>query len=166
MMRPSYEARLTRGAPPSSIILLAGHSENEARRVLAAALAAAGYRVRVAETGDELLHDDLADVSLIVAQVQLPCRDGPCAIQLFSAHRGSTRVPVLAYSTHALPADEAWALAAGAQRFLRDPFDLLTIFDTIAAMLDRDRTASGAAISRIIHSNDDSSVQIGYGRDA
>jgi CheY-like chemotaxis protein len=134
-MRHPFESRLTRGPAPLSTVVIAGNPDEDARLILASGLAYAGYRLRLAGTGDELLREAGADdVSLIIAEVGLPCVEGPCAIEVLKRTPGLRHIPVLAYSTPARVVGEARALSAGADRFLADPTHLSGVFDIVASM--------------------------------
>jgi two-component system alkaline phosphatase synthesis response regulator PhoP len=134
-MRHPFESRLTRGPAPLSTIVVAGDPDEDARLILASGLTYAGYRLRLARTGDELLREARADdVSLVIAEVGLACADGPCAIEILKRTPELRHIPVLAYSAPARVVSEAQALASGADRFLGDPAHLSSVFDIVASM--------------------------------
>jgi CheY-like chemotaxis protein len=134
-VRHPYESHLTRGPAPLSTIVVAGDPDEDARLILAAGLTYAGYRVRLASTGDELLREARSeDVSLIIAEVDLPCAEGPCAIAVLKRTPELQHIPVLAYSAPARVVGEARALLSGADRFVGDPAHLSGVFDIVAAM--------------------------------
>ncbi len=134
-MRHPFESRLTRGAARLSTIVVAGHPDEDARLVLAAGLTYAGYRVRLAGTGDELLREARTDdVSLVVAEVGLVCTDGSCAIEVLKRTPELRHIPVVAYSVRERVVSEARALASGADGFLADPTHLSGVFDIVASM--------------------------------
>jgi CheY-like chemotaxis protein len=134
-MRHPFESRLTRGPAPLSTIVVAGDPDGDARLVLAAGLTYAGYRLRLAGTGDELMDEARSgDVSLVIAEVDLPCSDGRCAIEALRDTPELQDIPVLAYSAPGRVVSEARALASGADRFLGDPAHLSGLFDIVASM--------------------------------
>jgi CheY-like chemotaxis protein len=134
-MHHPFESRLTRGPAPLSTIVVVGDPDEDARLILAAGLTYAGYRLRLAGTGDELLREARAeDVSLIIAEVGLACADGPCAIEVLKRTPALQHIPVLAYSSPARVISEAQALASGADCFLGDPAHLSGVFDIVASM--------------------------------
>jgi CheY-like chemotaxis protein len=134
-MRHPFESRLTRGPAPLSTIVVAGDPDEDARLILASGLTYAGYRLRLAGTGDELLREARADdVSLVIAEVELPCAEGPCAIEVLKRTPGLRHIPVLAYSAAARVVSEVRALSSGADRFLGDPAHLTGVFDIVASM--------------------------------
>lgn len=134
-MRHPFESRLTGGPAPLSTIVVSGDPDEDARLILASGLTYAGYRLRLAGTGDELLREARGDdVSLVIAEVDLPCAAGPCAIEVLKRTPELRRIPVLAYSTHTRVVSEARALSSGADRFLGDPTHLSAVFDAVASM--------------------------------
>jgi CheY-like chemotaxis protein len=134
-MRHPFESRLTREAAPLSTIVVAGDPDEDARLILAAGLTYAGYRLRLAGTGDDLLREARADdVSLVIAEIDLPCTEGPCAIEVLKRTPALRHIPVLAYSATARVVSETRALSSGADRFLGDPAHLSGVFDIVASM--------------------------------
>ena len=134
-MRHPFESRLTRGPAPLSTIVIAGDPDEDARLMLASGLTYAGYRVRLAGTGDELLREvRCEDVSLVIAEVGLACAAGQCAIEALKRTPELRHIPVLAYSPPARVVSEARTLSSGADGFLGDPAHLSGLFDVVAAM--------------------------------
>jgi CheY-like chemotaxis protein len=133
-MRHPFEPRLARRPAPLSIVV-AGDAADDAGLILASALTYAGYRLRLAGTGDELLREARAeDVSLVIAEVDLACADGACAIAVLKRTPELRHIPVLAYSPPARVISEARALSSGADRFVGDPAHLSDVFEVIALM--------------------------------
>ncbi len=136
-MRHQFESRLTGGPAPLSTIVVAGDPDEDSRLILASGLTYAGYRLRLAGTGDELLREARReDVSLVIAEVELPCTEGPCAIEVLKRTPTLRHIPVLAYSAPARVVSEGRALASGADRFLGNPAHLSGVFDIVASMHD------------------------------
>lgn len=134
-MRHPFESRLTRGTAPLSTIVVAGNPDEDARLILAAGLTYAGYRLRLASTGDELLREARGeDVSLIIAEVGMACAEGSCAVVAIKQSIELRQIPVLVYAAPARPVSEVRALAAGADRFLENPAHLSGVFDVVASM--------------------------------
>jgi CheY-like chemotaxis protein len=116
-------------------ILVAGDPSEDAPSTLAAALDYAGYNVRRASTGDELLQDARGgDVSLIIAEVDFPCTDGGCAIEALKRAPALRGIPIVAYSSVARVVSETRALSSGADRFLADPTDLSGMFYIVGSL--------------------------------
>ena len=144
-MRPSFESRLTRGPAPLTTIVVAGHPDDDARLILACGLTYAGYRLRLAATGDELLREARADdVSLVVAEVGLACADGGWAIEALKSEPALRHIPVLAYSEAGRVVSERQALSSGADRFIGDPAHLGEVFEIVASMHETAAAGHGA----------------------
>jgi sigma-B regulation protein RsbU (phosphoserine phosphatase) len=134
-MRPSLESHLTRGSAPPTTIVVAGDPAGDARLILASGLTYAGYQLRLAATGDEMLDQARAeDVSLVISEVDLSCADGVCAIAALKRDPALRHVPVLAYSVPGRVVGEVRALSSGADRFIGDPVHLADVFDVVASM--------------------------------
>ena len=134
-MRHPLDSRVPREAAPLSTIVIAGDPDEDARLLLACALRYAGYGVRLAGTGDELLREARADdVSLVIAEVDLTCADGPCAIEVLKHTPELRHIPVLAYAARTRVISEARALSSGADRYVGDPAQLSGVFEGIAFM--------------------------------
>jgi CheY-like chemotaxis protein len=134
-MSHPFESRLPRGPAPINTIVVAGNPVEDARLVLASALTYVGYCLRLAATGDELLREARADgVSLVIAEVDLTCADGPCAIEALKRTPELRHIPVLAYAAPTRVISEARALSSGADRFLGDPANMSGVFEVIALM--------------------------------
>ncbi len=134
-MRHPFESRFTRGPTPLSTVVIAGNPDEDARLILAAGLTYAGYRLRLAGTGDELLRESRADdVSLVIAEVDLPCGEGSCAIEVLKRTPDLQHIPVLAYAAPTRVGREARALASGADGFIGNPAHLSGVFDIVASM--------------------------------
>jgi CheY-like chemotaxis protein len=145
-MRHPFEPRQPRGPVPLGTIVVAGDPDEDARLVLASALTYAGYRLRLAGTGDELLREARAeDVSLVIAEVDCPCTDGPCAIEVLKRTPALRHIPVLAYAARARVISEARALSSGADRFVGDPANLSGVFEVVAALRQPATAADRAA---------------------
>lgn len=137
-MRPSFESRLTQGPAPLGGVVIAGDPASDARLVLSAALRSAGYRLRLADSGDDLLREAMADdVNLAIIDVDLACPDGRSAIEALKSTYSPRAIPILAFGGASAGIPEARAVAAGADRFLRNPADLATLFHVVASMRAR-----------------------------
>ena len=134
-MPDRFESRLTRSPAPLSTIVVAGNPDEDARVILASGLTYAGYSLRLAGTGDELLREAGGeDVSLVIAEVNLACEDGSCAIEVLKRTPALRHIPVLAYAASARVVSEARALSSGADWFLGDPTHLGDLFDVVSSI--------------------------------
>jgi len=146
-MRHTFEPRRPRGPapPPLGTIVVVGDPDGDARLILASGLTYAGYHLRLAGTGDELLREARAkDVGLVVAEVELACAEGPCAIHVLKHTPALRHIPVLAYSAPHRVVSESRALSSGADRYVGDPSHLSGLLDLVASM--RGTAAAPAAV--------------------
>ena len=88
-----------------------------------ALLAAGGYTTAAESHGDSVLRLVRSEVMrLVVAELYVACAEGRCVIAALKQDRSRLpRLRVLAYSRHVTPADDDWALAAGADAVLHKP---------------------------------------------
>jgi two-component system alkaline phosphatase synthesis response regulator PhoP len=99
-------------------------------------LLAEGYRVRVAERGDDGLAQALeTDFDLILLDVMLPGLDGFEVCRELRARR--REVPVLFLTARSDPRDRVRGLAEGGDDYLSKPFDLAEMLARVAAILRR-----------------------------
>lgn len=101
-------------------------------------LARHGYDVIVAadgEQGIELAKSELP--ALILMDLSLPVLDGWQATQRLKASPATARIPIIALSAHAMPADREKALAAGCDDYDTKPVELTRLLDKIQAQLQR-----------------------------
>lgn len=117
---------------PGPTILIA---ENEAtnRHLMEHILGFAGYRSLSAANGREALDLlDAAPVDLALIDLSMPVLDGFHTIERIRALPERARLPVIAVTAHAHPADRAAALRAGFTDYLTKPFrprDLLRVVE-------------------------------------
>lgn len=111
-------------------VILVVEDEPALRRLLGMVLEEAGYRVLRATHGRhalELLAGDRPD--LVLADVMLPVLDGAALCRRLKADAATAAIPVILMSA----AGDAAAQGAGADAFLRKPFDL----DAVEALVRR-----------------------------
>ena len=148
-MRPSFQSLLTQGPAPLSCIVIAASPDSDARVILAAALTSAGYRLRLADSGDDLLREAMAsDVSLAIVDVNLKRSDGESAIEALKHARNPSDVPILAFDSVPAALTAPRSRALGADRFLRNPSDLRDLFSVVATMQAAGRRRRDAGSAR------------------
>ena len=86
-------------------------------------LAQAGYAAAAEADGDAVLRVVRAQMTrVVITELHIPCAEGPCVIAALKQERlRLPRLCVLAYTRFTSPADDAWALAAGADAVLHKP---------------------------------------------
>jgi len=127
--------------PPASISLLVVDDDAFIARLLEIELAAAGYDVRTAGSGDralELARERCPD--LILADVMMPNMDGfELTRQLRSDPRTAT-AKVILLTARGLSADRLEGFAVGADDYVIKPFDTPELVARIGEVLARPRT--------------------------
>lgn len=109
--------------------------ERQLRRALKEALAAEGYSVLAAESGEEALRTyDLTPPDLVILDLGLP---GMSGLEVCRAVRERSRVPILILSVRATERDKVAALDLGADDYLAKPFGMEELLARVRAHLRR-----------------------------
>ena len=115
--------------------ILAVDDEPQILRALATNLAARGYEIDLARTGEQALtlaarkHPDL-----VILDLGLPGLDG---VDVIHGLRGWTRVPIIVLSVREREADKVAALDAGADDYVTKPFGMDELLARLRAALRR-----------------------------
>jgi CheY-like chemotaxis protein len=130
---PASAPTPTAGAAPQ-LLLAEGRSPHLTRTE--AALASAGYQVRIAHDGEECLRTALETrPDLMVVKLQLPRLSGIDLIRRLRADPALTGVPLIALTALDRPDDEERCRAAGASRYLRQPLADQLLYQLINELL-------------------------------
>jgi two-component system cell cycle response regulator DivK len=101
-------------------------------------LSVAGYDVRTARDGDEVLRLlDTFTPRLILMDVQLPGRDGLTLTRELKADPVRCGIVIVAFTAYAMKGDEMKALAAGCDGYISKPVDVDALPGMIARYLGR-----------------------------
>ncbi|MBI3945841.1 MAG: response regulator transcription factor [Armatimonadetes bacterium] len=122
--------------------ILVVDDEPQIRRALRSGLAARGYQVLLAATGEEAL--DLAasrPVDLVILDLGLPDMEG---VEVCRQLREWSSVPVIVLSVRAGDRDKVAALDSGADDYLTKPFSMAELLARIRAGVRRARAAPRA----------------------
>lgn len=95
-----------------------------------------GYTVVVAGDGEEgvaMASEEKPD--LILMDLELPVLDGWEATRQLKSAAGTSSIPIIAVSAHAMSGDREKALAAGCDEFEAKPVKLPQLLDKIQALL-------------------------------
>lgn len=112
-------------------------------RMLRTNLAARGYDVLVAETGEEALeYAGLQPLDLVILDLMLPGRSG---LEVCRALRGASAVPILVLSSHGEEQIKVRALDLGADDYLTKPFGIAELLARVRALLRRPAPAPSRA---------------------
>jgi CheY-like chemotaxis protein len=99
-------------------------------------LAAAGYSIRQARTGEEGLRLAWAEPpALILMDLRLPGLDGYDALRGLRGDPRTAHIPILALTAQAMTGDKEAALAAGFDDYISKPIDTRTFSQTVARVL-------------------------------
>jgi len=99
-------------------------------------LAAAGYSIRQARTGEEGLRLARAEPpALILMDLRLPGLDGYDALRGLRADPRTAQIPIVALTAQAMTGDKEEALAAGFDDYISKPIDTRTFSQTVARVL-------------------------------
>ncbi len=125
---------MTNPTAPSILVI---DDEPEIRRAVRAGLTAQGYRVTMAQDGEEGLR--LAGVSppdLVILDLMMPGLDG---VEVCRRLRARSDVPILVLSARSQEAQKVAALDTGADDYLTKPFGMEELTARIRAALRRRR---------------------------
>ncbi len=117
--------------------------DNEMNRdMLSRRLIRRGYEVTLAVDGAEGVARAKADSpDLILMDMSLPVMDGWDASRALKGDPLTARIPVIALTAHAMPADEQRAREAGCDDFDTKPVELERLLGKITALLERSKMA-------------------------
>ena len=117
------------------ILLIEDYRDN--RDVTKLILADAGHRVSSASDGVRGLYLAARDQpDLILMDLALPGLDGWAATQRLKAYPLTWHIPVVAFTAHVTHEDIARARAAGCVAVITKPFEIDTLLNTIALVLN------------------------------
>jgi two-component system cell cycle response regulator DivK len=106
------------------------------RRLMEAVLRPRGYRLLVAEDGQQGIDVAVAELpSLILMDVQLPGLSGYDATRVLKSRPETQHIPVVALTAHAMSDERDRALAAGCDGYIVKPIDTRAFPDQIREYL-------------------------------
>lgn len=126
-------AQTTDTTPSTPVRILVVDDEPQIRRFLDISLRAQGYRVALAENGEQalaMLTGEGAD--LVILDIGLPAMDGHAVLREI---RAWSRVPVVMLSVRSDEAGKVAALDAGANDYVTKPFGTQELIARIRALL-------------------------------
>jgi len=127
---------------PDRAHILVVDDEPQITRVLRTSLAAQGYDIRVANSGEmalEIMKD--WQPNLIITDLSMPSIDG---IELTRSVRANSRVPILVLSVRDKEQQKVEALDAGADDYVTKPFGMSELLARVRATLRRVPTETEA----------------------
>jgi CheY-like chemotaxis protein len=132
--------------PEDQFTILVAEGQHDARLMMKWALEQHGYRVLLAETGEEAIEvagRELPD--LILMDLHLPGLGGLEATRRVRRHEGLGEVPIVCTSTLDTAESESEALEAGCTMFRRQPVDFDKFGDVADLVLRHHERAAGSA---------------------
>ncbi|MBB6733113.1 response regulator [Cohnella zeiphila] len=114
--------------------------DNELNRdMLFRRLTRKGFEVSLAADGREAVEKARSETpDLILMDMSLPVMDGWSATRLLKREPGTSGIPVIALTAHAMAEDRREALEAGCDDFDTKPIDWQRLLDKIAALLPQE----------------------------
>ncbi len=108
------------------------------RRLIEAVLKPRGYRLLLAEDGQEAIDIATAELpDLILMDVQLPHVSGYDATRVLKSKPETCNIPIVALTAHAMSDERDRALAAGCNGYIVKPIDTRAFPDQIREYLPR-----------------------------
>ncbi|MFN2598575.1 MAG: response regulator [Pyrinomonadaceae bacterium] len=127
---------------PARILIAEDFDDN--RELLRLILESAGYEVREARDGRELMEAARAeDFDLVLIDISMPHLDGWGAITELRADEATRAVPAVAVTAFAGEQDRRRALASGFDAHIAKPFRSKELLDAISGLLDGARDGDG-----------------------
>jgi two-component system, cell cycle response regulator DivK len=119
--------------------------DNEMNRdMLSRRLARKGYAITMAVDGGAGVEKAIAEIpDLILMDMSLPVLDGWEATRRVKANPGTTHIPVIALTAHAMTGDRDKAMDAGCDDYDTKPIDLVRLLSKIEAQLERVKAVHG-----------------------
>lgn len=140
---PGQDPAAPAGGPPASILI----ADDEPSIVLSLEflLKKAGYRVRVARTGGEVLAAMQADrPDLVLLDAMMPERDGYDVCQTIRANPAWAGIPVIMLTAKSREVERQKGLALGATDYVTKPFSTRDLVDTVRRHLAQAAASPGA----------------------
>ena len=123
--------------PPTDMTkILIAEDQDDLRDMIAQTLRLAGYEVVAAADGERAFQQAKStQPDLIILDYELPRLDGSQVCRQLKALDAFSQTPVLIISSYGNPHYVETSLAAGAQAFIRKPFELAHLTEKVNALL-------------------------------
>jgi signal transduction histidine kinase len=132
---PAQEAAPAAPASPGGPLrVLVAEDTPANQRLIFLVLSRRGHVVEFASNGREALQQaSQKSFDVILMDVQMPEMDGLQATAAIRALPGSSRVPIIALTAHAMAGDRDRCLAAGMDDYLAKPLDVMKLIEMVEA---------------------------------
>jgi DNA-binding response OmpR family regulator len=122
--------------PADRLLLLVADDDEDILQLLSFRLERAGYEVVQARSGDEALRLALERVpALAVLDVMMPGLNGFEVTRELRRNAATSTTPVILLTAKAQASDVARGMAAGADDYVRKPFDARDLADRVGRLL-------------------------------
>jgi CheY-like chemotaxis protein len=116
--------------------------EQALARILSFAFSHEAYRVEVASDGIDCMNKvSTFEPHAVLMDIMMPKLDGLETIRLLRQNRLHRELLIVAMSAKASPADEEAALAAGADLFVKKPFQVAKVLESVLQQLTVSRAS-------------------------
>jgi two-component system cell cycle response regulator DivK len=121
--------------PKKNILVADDNSAN--RELICAILEREGYDVRVAADGhDAIAQFHHATPDLLLLDIHMPGLDGYDVLNAIRQSAPGARVPAVALTAAAMPADEERALSSGFDAYLAKPYEVPDVIALVQRLLE------------------------------
>jgi DNA-binding response OmpR family regulator len=122
--------------PAARLLVLVADDDEDILQLLSFRLERAGYEIVQARSGDEALQLALELVpALAVLDVMMPGLNGYEVTRELRRNQATSTTPVILLTAKAQAADVARGMAAGADNYVRKPFDARDLADRVDRLL-------------------------------
>jgi DNA-binding response OmpR family regulator len=123
-------------APLAAPLILVADDDEDILQLLAFRLERAGYEVVQARNGEEALRIALeVGPSLAVLDVMMPGLDGYEVTRMLRAEEATKSMPVILLTARAQASDVSRGMAAGADDYVKKPFDARDLKERVERLL-------------------------------
>jgi len=115
--------------------ILIADDDQDLRAIVSDFLKANGFDVQTAVDGEEaltMIDQDRPD--LLILDMSMPRRDG-WSVARELRQRPGPRLPIIAFTAHALMGDESKVREAGCDELVTKPFDVMELLEKVRLML-------------------------------
>jgi CheY-like chemotaxis protein len=131
----NYQYRMSERTEPIRVLVAEDHPPSS--EMLSRILSEAGLEVRVAQNGEEALHQAQCwHPDLIWMDMNMPVMDGYEATRRLKENEPTRHIPIAALTASAFEEDRKRILDCGCDEFLRKPFSVEELFEAMEDLLD------------------------------
>lgn len=118
--------------------VLVADDDFDLRTIVTDLLTSSGYAILSASNGEEALEIATAQrPDLVVLDISMPRMDGYTVVKHLRENPETSRMPIIAFTAHALKGDAEKALKAGYDGYIAKPFQPDELLNEIARLLKK-----------------------------